>query len=104
MGLACSSSSYFHHAIIMPAPKIHAVSSKKSIEKVLSEMAGKEYSLLKKNLADILINEITPVGKEIKKLLNDKSHLIAVLKKGSAKAHIIAEENLKNIRDKVGLI
>ena len=83
---------------------IYSELSKKSIEKVLNEMAGKEYSLLKKNLADILINEITPVGKEIKKLLDDKSHLKAVLKKGSAKAHKIAEENLKNIRDKVGLI
>jgi hypothetical protein len=37
-------------------------------------------------------------------LLDDKSHLKQVLKKGSEKASIIAEENLKNIRDIVGLI
>ena len=67
-------------------------------------MAGKEYSFLKTKLAEILISEITPVGKEIKKLLDDKSHLKQVLKKGSEKANIIAEENLKNIRDIVGLI
>ena len=67
-------------------------------------MAGKEYSFLKTKLAEILIEEITPVGKEIKKLLEDKSHLKEVLKKGSEKANIIAEENLKNIRDIVGLI
>ena len=42
--------------------------------------------------------------KEIKKLLKDKSHLKNILKKGSEKANIIAEENLKNIREKVGLI
>ena len=41
---------------------------------------------------------------EIKKLLDDKSHLKKILKKGSEKANIIAEENLKNIREKVGLI
>ena len=41
---------------------------------------------------------------EIKKLLNDRSHLKKILKKGSEKANIIAEENLKNIREKVGLI
>ena len=29
-------------------------------------MAGKEYSILKTKLAEVLINEITPVGKEIK--------------------------------------
>ena len=55
-------------------------------------------------LTELLISEITPVGKEIKKLLEDKSHLRQVLKKGKEKANIIAEENLKNIREKVGLI
>ena len=50
------------------------------------------------------MKEITPVGKEIEKLLNDKSHLEQILKKGKEKANIIAEENLKNIREKVGLI
>ena len=67
-------------------------------------MAGKEYSFLKTNLTEILINEITPVGKEINKLLADKSHLKQILKKGKEKANIIAEENLKIIREKVGLI
>ena len=75
-----------------------------SSEKVLNEMSGKDYSFLKSKLAERLIEEITPVGKEIKKLLEDKSHLATVLKKGKEKANIIAEENLKNIREKVGLI
>ena len=67
-------------------------------------MCGKEYSFLKTKLAELLIDEITPVGKEIKKLMEDKSHLEQILKKGTEKANIIAEENLKNIREKVGLI
>ena len=74
------------------------------MEKVLNEMAGKDYSFLKKKLAEILIGEITPVGKEIQKLLDDKLHLKGILKNGSEKANTIAEENLKNIRDIVGLI
>ena len=83
---------------------IYSELSKSKLEKVLSEMAGKEYSFLKTKLAEILIEEIVPVGKEMKKLSEDKSHLKGILKKGSEKAHIIAEENLKNIRDIVGLI
>ena len=74
------------------------------MDKVLNEMSGKEYSFLKKELSDLLISEITPVGKEIKKLLDDKAHLEQILKKGKEKANIIAEENLKIIREKVGLI
>ena len=83
---------------------IYSELSKKNLESVLNEMSGKDYSFLKTKLAEIIIEEITPVGKEIKKLLNDKSHLTKVLKKGKQKANIIAEENIKNIREKVGLI
>ena len=83
---------------------IYAEISKIPFDKVLSEMSGKEYSYLKKKLSDLLISEITPVGIEIKKLLDDQSYLGEVLKKGREKANIIAEENLKIIREKVGLI
>ena len=57
-------------------------------------MSGKEYSYLKNKLTE-LINEITPVGKEIKRLLGDKSHLKKVMKKGKEKANIIAEKSIK---------
>jgi len=67
-------------------------------------MSGKEYSYLKKKLAELLVSEITPVGREIVKFLKDKAQLEQILKKGKEKANIIAEENLKNIREKVGLI
>ena len=83
---------------------IYSEISKTSLEKVLNEMSGKEYSFLKTKLTELLISEITPVGKEIEKLLGDKSHLLKILRKGREKANIIAEENLKNIREKVGLI
>jgi tryptophanyl-tRNA synthetase len=83
---------------------IYSDISKTNLEKVLKEMAGKEYSFVKNKLADLLVSEICPVGKEINRLMSDKVHLLEVLKKGSEKARIIAEENLKNVRDKVGLI
>ena len=83
---------------------IYSEISRNSIDKVLIEMSGKEYSYLKTKLAEVLVETITPVGNEIKKLLGDRSHLEQILKKGKQKANIIAEENLKNIREKVGLI
>ena len=71
---------------------IYSEISKINLDKALNEMSGKEYSFLKKKLADLLINEITPVGKEINKLLSDKGNLEKILKKGKEKANIIAEE------------
>ena len=83
---------------------IYSDISKKSLEAVTKDMAGKEYSHLKKQLADLLVSEICPVGKEITKLMNDKGYLLQILKKGTEKARIKAEENLKIVREKVGLI
>ncbi len=83
---------------------IYAEISKITLEKVLNEMSGKDYSFLKNKLAELIIKEITPVGKEIQRLLKERSHLEQILRKGREKANIIAEENLKIIREKVGLI
>ena len=83
---------------------IYSEISKNNLEKVLNEMSGKEYSYLKAKLSELLISEIIPVGREIVKFLEDKAQLERILKKGREKANIIAEENLKNIREKVGLI
>ena len=77
---------------------------KSNLEKTLKEMAGKDYSFVKNKIAELLISEICPIGKEIKKLVNDRTFLLEVLNKGSEKASVIAEENLKNIREKVGFI
>ena len=83
---------------------IYSDISKINLEKTLKEMAGKEYSFVKNKLTDLLISEICPIGKEIKKLMNDETYLHGILNKGGEKARVIAEENLKNVREKVGLI
>ena len=83
---------------------IYSEVSKNNLESTLKEMGGKEYSYIKGKLADLLVSEISPIGKEIIKLMDDKTYLTKILKKGTEKASIKAEENLKNIREKVGLI
>jgi len=83
---------------------IYSEVSKINLEKALKEMSGKDYSFVKNKLADLLVSEICPVGKKINKLMNDKAYLLEILRKGAEKARIKAEENLKIIREKVGLI
>ena len=55
-------------------------------------------------LSEKLIETISPIGKNITQLMKDKKHLEDVLKKGKQKASIIAEENLKKIREIVGFV
>ena len=75
-----------------------------TIEKSLHEMKGKEYSFLKNKLAESLVEIICPIGKKINELMKDKSYLEKILKEGSEKARNIAQHNLKDIRNIVGLL
>ncbi len=75
-----------------------------SLPKVLQEMSGKDFSHVKSKLSEALVDTITPIGNEIRQLLKDKVHLEGILKKGKEKASTKSEENLKKIRDIVGLI
>ena len=76
----------------------------KSLPDVLLEMQGREFSYLKNELSEALIEIICPIGKKIQKLLDDKVYLEGVLRKGQEKAQIKSEENLKKIREIVGLL
>jgi|TARA_B110001452_G_scaffold144173_1_gene119915 tryptophanyl-tRNA synthetase len=71
---------------------------------VLKKMSGKDFSYLKTKLSDLLISEICPIGKEIDHLMNDFSYLENILNKGTEKAQIKAEENLKKVREIVGFV
>ena len=70
---------------------------------VLKEFGGKNFSTFKSKLSESIIEKISPIGKEINKLLKDKKHLHTILEKGSKKADLIAKNNLKEIYDIIGL-
>ncbi len=76
----------------------------KKLENTLASMVGKDFSILKKELSDVLIATICPIGKKIKELRKDEKYLIDVLKKGSNKAHEIAKININKVKDIVGFI
>ena len=73
-----------------------------SLEKSIEEFSGKNFSDFKEILSQVLVEKITPISTEIKKLLNDKSHLDDVLKEGSEKANEIAIKKLKKTNEILG--
>jgi len=74
-----------------------------SIDKVLKEFGGKNFSTFKSKLSESLIERICPIGEEMKKLLKDKNYLNEILKKGSKKADLIAKNNLEEVYEIIGL-
>ena len=83
---------------------IYSFLTNSSLEKTLNNMQGKDFSQFKNQLSEIIISVVCPIGKEMNKLKKDKSYLLKVLKDGSNKARVIAEKNLKDIREIVGFV
>ena len=83
---------------------IYSSVTKTSLETTLKEMDGKDFSKFKKKLSDALIATICPIGKKIKELNKDKHQLLGILRDGTAKAKVIADKNLKEIKEIVGFI
>ncbi len=83
---------------------IYATLADQSIEKTLEQFSGSDFKKLKDELSDILISELDPINKEVKKLLNEETYIIEILRKGSEKASDISEPILKKTREIVGFL
>tara|TARA_Y100000590_G_scaffold304643_1_gene343572 strand:- start:5196 stop:5885 length:690 start_codon:yes stop_codon:yes gene_type:complete len=81
---------------------IYSSVTNSTLEKTLKTMHGKEFSKFKKDLSDALIASVCPIGKKIKNLKDDQTHLLKILKEGTEKAKIIAEKNLNDVKKIVG--
>ena len=83
---------------------IYSFITNSDLEKILENMAGKDFFKFKNELSDALVATICPIGKKIKELKNDSKYLMGILKEGSNKAGIIAKENLDKVKEIVGFI
>jgi len=73
-----------------------------TIENTVKEFSGKDFSKFKDHLSQVLVDKIIPISKEIKKLLNEKSYIDAILSEGCKKAEDIASKKIKKIHEIVG--
>ena len=83
---------------------IYAALADQSIEKTLEQFSGSDFKKLKDELSDILISELDPINKEIKKLLNEETYIVEILRKGSEKADDISQPILQKTREIVGFL
>ena len=81
---------------------ILSATTNQSIDQVLGNYAGKEYSSLKKDLADSLVQVIGPIRGEINNLLNNQDELNVILADGTEKAAAIANPILEEVYKIVG--
>tara|TARA_B100000902_G_C27149231_1_gene832828 strand:+ start:48 stop:1049 length:1002 start_codon:yes stop_codon:yes gene_type:complete len=73
-----------------------------SLEKIISDFSGKNFSEFKEELSQVIVDKISPISDQIKKLLNEKDYLDRILLDGHSKANEIASKKLKEIQEIVG--
>ena len=81
---------------------IYSSLSNQTLDQSKKEFDGKNFSDFKEKLSDLLVEKITPISKEIKKLLNDEKDLDRILYDGSQKADKIASKKIKKIKQIIG--
>ena len=81
---------------------IYASLTNSTLDQSLQIFKGKNFSELKEKLSQVLVDKISPISSEIKKLLDDKSYLDKILLEGVEKADLIASNKIKNIKEIVG--
>ena len=73
-----------------------------STNEIINKYAEKEFSILKKDLTDTLIEKIRPISSEMKKLMSDNKYLDNIVKNGNEKAQEVADSVLSRVYDTVG--
>ena len=82
---------------------IYSSLSNQDLEQSKNEFNGKNFSEFKEKLSDLLVEKISPISKEIKRLLNDAKYLDNILLEGSQKADRMASMKIKEIKKIIGI-
>jgi tryptophanyl-tRNA synthetase len=83
---------------------IYAALSGGTVDKVLVEFGGQQFSTFKKALAELAAHKLGPIATESAKLMADPAHIDAILADGSTRARAIATPVLNTVKDIVGFI
>jgi tryptophanyl-tRNA synthetase len=83
---------------------IYSALTGRGIEELEKEYDGRGYGAFKKDLADVVVDFVTPFRDRTLELLEDRGQLDAVLREGAARANAVAERTLADVYDRVGFV
>jgi tryptophanyl-tRNA synthetase len=83
---------------------IYSTLSGKSIEELEKEYDGRGYGDFKGDLADVVVDFVTPFRRRTLELLDDRAELDGVLRRGAERAREVASRTLADVYDRVGLV
>ena len=75
-----------------------------TVQDVLTQFGGGQFSGLKNALADLAVEKLAPIAAETSRLQSDQTYIDQVLADGSARARAIAAPIVKDVREIVGFL
>jgi len=82
---------------------IYSLVTGQSNEQIEESYEGKGYKEFKEDLAQHLNSFLKPLQNKIKTYLSDETELKNILDKGAKKAQILAEQKMKDVRERIGV-
>ncbi|WP_207891535.1 tryptophan--tRNA ligase [Nocardioides jejuensis] len=73
-----------------------------TIEDLEKKYAGQGYGSFKGDLADVVVDFVTPFRARTLELLEDEAHLMALLESGAERARAVASKTLADVYERVG--
>ena len=83
---------------------IYAAMSNRTLADVLTQFAGQGFGTFKQALADLLVETLAPVADETRRLMDDKAHLMQVLRQGAERARAVSEPIVSEAEKLVGFL
>lgn len=84
--------------------EIYGIIENKSMEEIEKEFEGQNYGVFKTEVANSIIKALEPFQKKYNELLSNPEYLEEICKKGAEKASKIANETVKKVYEKIGII
>jgi tryptophanyl-tRNA synthetase len=84
--------------------RIYSALSGESVAALEARYAGGGYGTFKKELAEVVVDALTPVRERTEKMLADEAGLDRLLAAGAARAREIAGRTMGTVRDRVGFL
>ena len=83
---------------------IYSALTARPVSEIEAEYSGRGYGDLKKDLADVVVDFVTPFRERTLELLDDQTHLTDVLRQGREQAGAVAEATLRDVYQRVGFV
>ncbi len=83
---------------------IYAALSDTTAADVLAEFGGQGFGAFKPALADLAVEKLSDIQGELRRLLDDPTHVDGIIRTGTEKARAIAEPIMRDIHEKVGFL